>query len=230
MGDEYGRVPTHVRPLRSGLPVKGIVCSDDFNSQHLGKHWQWNHNPVDEAWSLSERPGWMRLKTSRVVPNLYLAPNTLTQRMQGPTCSATVSLDISHLKDGDCAGFAAFNDGTCALRVRRVGRKLSLELVEMQVKLEGENKKVTQADEKVVQQLPLTSPLVWLRISGDFNVRRDIATFAYSIDGTTFTPLGGDYRMRFDWQRFFMGSKFALFCYATKRVGGWLDVDAFDFR
>ena len=230
MGDEFGRVPERVRVLRSGMPATGIVCSDDFSSPQLGKHWQWNHNPVDAAWSLAERPGWLRLKTSRVVPNLYLAPNTLTQRMQGPTCSATVSLDLSHLKDGDCAGFAAFNDGTCALRVRRSGRKLTLELVEMQVKLEGDNKQVTQADEKVVEQLPLTSPQLWLLISGDFNVRRDIATFAYSTDGTTFTSLGGNYRMRFDWQRFFMGSKFALFCYATKRAGGWLDVDAFDFR
>ena len=36
--------------------------------------------------------------------------------------------------------------------------------------------------------------------------------------------------MRFDWQRFFMGSKFALFCYATKKKGGWLDVDAFNYQ
>jgi len=34
--------------------------------------------------------------------------------------------------------------------------------------------------------------------------------------------------MRFDWQRFFMGSKFAIFCYATKKKGGYVDVE--DFR
>ena len=60
----------------------GIVGSDDFdgrstlNGEKL--YWQWNHNPVAEGWSLTERPGWMRLKTTRVVQNLFVAPNTLT--------------------------------------------------------------------------------------------------------------------------------------------------------
>ena len=71
---------------------------------------------------------------------------------------------------------------------------------------------------------------IWLRIDADFNVGRDIATFFYSTDGETWTQMGGEYKMRFDWQRFFMGSKFAVFCYATKKKGGWLDVDAFNYQ
>ena len=45
--------------------------SDDFSAtglfwagqrqRALGLQWQWNHNPVDSAWSLDERKGWLTL-------------------------------------------------------------------------------------------------------------------------------------------------------------------------
>lgn len=73
--------------------MNGICGSDDFSASGLSLYWQWNHNPVDQAWSLTDRPGFLRLKTSRVVDNLFVAPNTLTQRMVGPKCMAlSVSL------------------------------------------------------------------------------------------------------------------------------------------
>ena len=36
--------------------------------------------------------------------------------------------------------------------------------------------------------------------------------------------------MSFDWRRFFMGSKFAIFNYATKKKGGYIDVDEFCYE
>ncbi|MBQ2412401.1 MAG: hypothetical protein II313_03140, partial [Anaerotignum sp.] len=42
-------------------------------------------NPIDEAWCLTARRGALRLTTARVVENLFVAPNTLTQRMKRPT-------------------------------------------------------------------------------------------------------------------------------------------------
>ena len=229
LGDEEGLVPTRVRALVSGQPETHIVCSDDFSAEKLGLHWQWNHNPVDAAWSLTERPGWLRLKTSRVVPNLYLAPNTLTQRMEGPTCSGSVKLDLSKMKDGDCAGFSAFNSDAGILMVKKNGRKLVLTLNEQSVKLSEREKAVEQVEDKAIASVPLTAPILWLRIDADFNVGRDMAQFYYSTDGEQWTQLGGDYKLRFDWQRFFMGSKFAIFNYATKRLGGYIDVDCFNY-
>ena len=229
LGDEEGLVPTRVRALVNGQPETHIVCSDDFSAEKLGLHWQWNHNPVDAAWSLTERPGWLRLKTSRVVPNLYLAPNTLTQRMEGPTCSGSVKLDLSKMKDGDCAGFSAFNSDAGVLMVKKNGRKWVLTLNEQSVKLSEREKAVQQVDDKVIATVPLTAPIIWLRIDADFNVGRDVAQFYYSTDGEQWSQLGGDYKLRFDWQRFFMGSKFAIFNYATKRLGGYIDVDGFNY-
>lgn len=241
LGDENGKVPETVRPLVNGQPATAIVKSDDFSSDKLGLHWQWNHNPIDEAWSLKERPGSLRLKTNRVVSNLYLAPNTLTQRMEGPTCSGTIAIDISKMKDGDCAGLAAFNSDTGALVIKKKGKNLVLEMVEMSVTLTDLDKEVTNVEEKVIESIPLNAQLstlnsqLFLRIDADFRPvnghGRDAANFYYSIDGSQWTQIGTkDYRLNFDWRRFFMGSKFGIFCYATKKKGGYVDIEAFDYN
>ena len=236
LGDEEGKVPTLMRPLKSGEPEKHIVCADDFSSEKLGLHWQWNHNPVNTAWSLTERPGWLRLKTNRVVPNLYLAPNTLTQRMEGPTCSGAVKIDVSKMKDGDCAGFAAFNDETRAWIIKKQGSRTMLELADLSVKLSQKDKEVTDYSEKTIEQIDLSGKKtdrtkIWLRIDADFRPgQHDKATFYYSLDGEEWNKIGDEYRMRFDWQRFFMGSKFGIFCYATKKKGGYIDVDEFSYH
>ena len=236
LGDENGKVPATMRPYRSNQPETAIVCADDFSAPQLGLHWQWNHNPVDNAWSLTERPGFMRLKTNRVVQNLFLAPNTLTQRMEGPTCSGNVCIDVSHMKDGDCAGLSAFNGDSGILTVKRKGSKFFLEMSEESVKLTDREKAVTDVSQKVVEtvelKLPKKSANVWLRLDGDFQPgHNDAANFFYSLDGEQWNAIGTkNYRMIFDYRRFFMGSKFAIFNYATKKAGGYVDVDCFNYQ
>ena len=236
LGDENGKVPNEVRPLKSGEPEATIVKADDFSDSKLGLHWQWNHNPIDKAWSLSERPGFLRLKTNRIVQNIYLAPNTLTQRMEGPLCSGAIEMDLSKMKDGDRAGFAAFNSDTGALTIKKNGKKLVLEMSEQKVELTEREKAVTNVDEKVIESVELKQQKIWLRIDADFRPTggrfggTDTATFYYSLDGEQWTKIGSDYRMGFDWRRFFMGSKFGIFCYATKKAGGYVDIDHFKYN
>lgn len=236
LGDENGKVPNEVRPLKSGEPETSIVKADDFSDTKLGLHWQWNHNPIDKAWSLSERPGFLRLKTNRIVQNLYLAPNTLTQRMEGPQCCGAIEMDLSKMKDGDRAGLATFNSDTGALTIKKNGKKLVLEMSEQKVELTEREKAVTNVEEKVIESIELKQQKIWLRIDADFRPTggrfggTDTATFYYSLDGEQWTKIGSDYRMSFDWRRFFMGSKFAIFCYATKKAGGYVDIDDFKYN
>ena len=231
LGDENGKVPDVMRPYKSGQPQTSIVCADDFSSTKLGLHWQWNHNPIDNAWSLTERPGFLRLKTNRVVNSLYMAPNTLTQRMEGPTCSGSIVMDLSKMKDGDCAGLAAFNGDSGVLTIKKNGKKLVLEMSEQKVQLDDRTKAVTNVDEKVIETVDLKQQKIWLRLDGDFQPRHnDAANFYYSLDGEQWTQIGTkNYRMIFDYRRFFMGSKFAIFNYATKKSGGYVDVDCFAY-
>lgn len=238
LGDENGKVPDTMRPLVSGQPTKSIVNSDDFSDAKLGLHWQWNHNPIDEAWSLTERPGWLRLKTNRVVPNLFEAPNTVTQRMEGPTCSGSIVMDLSKMKDGDCAGLSAFNGDSGVLTIKKEGKRWILSMTEQSVSLTDREKRVTDVKITEKETIELKQKKIWLRVDGDFRpfkendgvkIGGDMATFYYSLDGEQWVKIGSDFRMRFDYRRFFMGTKFGIFCYATKKNGGYVDIDEFKY-
>ena len=229
LGDEDGHVPTWMRPIAKEEKQVSIVSSDDFNEPKLGLYWQWNHNPIDEAWSLTERKGFLRLKTNRVVSNLYEAPNTLTQRMTGPTCSASAFIDFSHLKDGDCAGMAAFNGHSGVLTISKAGKQWQLSMSEQVVSLTDREKSIKEVEQEVKETVQLTQRSVWLRIDGDFRVNQDFATFYYSYDGKEWFRIGSRYKMRFDYRKLFTGTRYALFCYSTKNRGGYVDIDNFEF-
>ena len=232
LGDENGKVPERMQKPVQGHPVKGITRSDDFKDDKLGLHWQWNHNPIDEAWSLTERPGYLRLKTSKVVENLYTARNTITQRMEGPQSTATVFLDLKGMKEGDVAGFSAFNSDAVIMSVSMKDGSKTLTLTEESVVLHPQNKAVLDVRKEVMAEVPLKKNRIWLRIDADFRPgeTRDIAKLWYSLDGRQWSRIGEDYKMRFDWQRFFMGTKFAIFNYATQEEGGYIDVDYFSYE
>jgi len=73
-----GRKPA----VGAGTPIHHPQTSDAFDAPGLAPQWQWNHNPVPAAWSLTERPGWLRLK-GLPADDLEHARNTLTQKIWG---------------------------------------------------------------------------------------------------------------------------------------------------
>ena len=230
LGDEEGRVPLAMEKPIQGYPETSLVVSDDFSDRKLKLNWQWNHNPLDEYWSLSERPGYLRLKTNRVVDNLYAAPNTITQRMEGPACSATVSMDISRMQDGDVAGLCAFNGDSGLLSVVMSGDKKYLTMATNVVELNGPEKTILKVDAIEKERIELTRNTIYLRIDCDFSQHRDLATFYYSLDNQHWAKIGQDFKMKFDYTKFFMGTRFAIFNYATKTSGGYVDVDFFHYQ
>ena len=232
LGDENGKIPELMGKPMAGYSDGEIVSGDEFDSDKININWQWNHNPVNNAWSLTERPGFMRLKTSRVVPNLYIAPNTLTQRMEGPECSGFVKLDITKMKDGDVAGFSAFNGDAGVVKVEKKGKKLFIVAESQSCKLTDKEKLVTEVNvaEAYRNELAKGVKEVYFRIDADFRPGTDLATLYYSVDGEQWTKVLGDYKMIFDYRRFFMGSKFAIFNYATKKTGGHVDIDWFRYE
>lgn len=230
LGDENGKVPLKSKiPLKTYDTGKRIVGSDDFSAEKLDVNWQWNHNPVNNAWSLTERKGYLRLKTSRLVDNLYTAPNTITQRMEGPKCSAVVSIDISNMKNGDVTGFSAFNGDSGLLSVRMNDNKKYLSMSTNVVDLDS--KKAVRGVEVVEKEsVELKQNTIYLRIDGDFNLHKDLATFYYSLDNKNWITIGSEFKMIFDYKRLFMGTKFAIFNYATNEIGGYVDIDFFRYN
>ena len=103
-GDGIGEpVLHHAKPI-NGMPVTAPWSDDEFDAPQRGPQWEWNHNPRDSHWSLTERPGWLRLKASVPVAKggFWGACNTLSQRIMGTgQGEATAKLDLSGMPGGN---------------------------------------------------------------------------------------------------------------------------------
>ena len=77
-----------------------------------------------------------------------------------------------------------------------------------------------------VENVPLTQDIVYLKVECDFRDRADKARFFHSLDGKPWTAIGKPLRMTYTLPHF-MGYRFALFNYATKTAGGFVDFDYF---
>lgn len=214
-----GKVPEHFNLPANKSLIPGIVDSDEFTRKKsdaaLPLVWQWNHNPDNKLWSVTERKGFLRLKTGRTDTSFVTARNTLTQRTIGPVCSATTLLDVSNLKDGDVAGFGLLqkNYGFAGVRVRGTSKFIVMV-----------NAGTGKPEE--VAALPLNQQKIYLKAQCDFTNRRDTAEFFYSLDGKSWEVLGTPLKMSYTLPHF-MGYRFSLFCYATKNTGGFADFDYF---
>lgn len=231
-------------PAAPAQDYSGIVGSDEFDAPQLTRegenkrlslYWQWNHNPIDDAWQIVSQPqkgrgGALRLTTARIVPNLFLAPNTLTQRMT-EQCTGEVCIDISKMKDGDRCGLAAFNGDSGVLTVEQNGNQRVLTLTEQNsVFVQPRNIGDVKVKELATVTLKKKQTKVWLRVSGDFVHQKDEASFAYSLDGKKWVNFDAKVKTPFDYRRFFMGTKFAIFNFSTKEIGGYVDVDYFRYH
>lgn len=215
-----GKVPeTLDLPANKSL-IPGTVSSDEFNRKKgepaLPLVWQWNHNPDNSLWSVTERKGYLRLKTGRIDSLFLKSRNTLTQRTFGPVCSATTMLDASGMKDGDFAGLTAFQ--------RKFGQ-VGVKIVNGQKYVFMVSNKTDKPTE--LQSVPLPQNKIFLKIECDFRNRTDVANFFYSLDGKTWTTIGGPLKMEYTLMEHFMGYRFGLFNYATKETGGYADFDWF---
>lgn len=210
-----GKTPMTLDIPAKGTGVEGIVASDDFRGRSLGLAWQWNHNPDDSLWSLSERKGYLRLRTGRIDSKVTQARNTLTQRTFGPTCTGTTELDTSGMKPGDRAGIIALQNRFAYLAVVADTDGKHLELVTSDGRTET-----------VAAQAPLTTDRVQIRMSCDFRENRDQVAFSYRTGKEDWVSLGSTHRLSYDLVHF-MGCRFGLFNFATKEVGGHADFDHF---
>jgi hypothetical protein len=201
-------------PLAPSSFKTALLTSDDFNQTKPGLNWQWNHNPDNNCWSLSARPGYLRLTTGSIAANIFLARNTLSQRTVGPTCSGEVALETNNMKSGDYAGLSAFQDDYGIIGVKQTD---SGKYLIMATNGGG-------GTPKEVASKALDQDKVYLKINFNFLNCVDKATFYYSLDGSTWTQLGSQLAMTYKLTHF-MGYRIALFNYATKSTGGYVDFD-----
>jgi beta-xylosidase len=205
-------------PASKGL-IPGIVNSDEFTRKSgepkLPLVWQWNHNPLDGFWSVDARKGYLRLTTGRIDTTFVNARNTLTQRTIGPECTGYASFDVSNMKVGDVAGLGLLQKkyGQVGVRCAEDGNYI--------VMINGQGRTPVE-----VEKIPLKQKTLYVKIQCDYVDRKDIADFFYSLDGKKWTKIGTQLKMNYDMPHF-VGYRFALFNYAWKTLGGYVDFDYF---
>ena len=206
-----GRTPrTWIKPETGfeTMPYAPYDRSDNFGGKALQPIWQWNHEPDDKNWELTN--GKLRLKTLPA-KDLMWAKNTLTQRCIGPKSIVTTIIDASRLKEGDMAGLALMNLPYAMLGVKKENKEYLLEWY-------NQNGDRTLA-------IPLNQSKLLLRIEGDYD--NDLAQFSYSMDGEEFIDIGSPVLIPYQLKTF-QGGRHGLFAYNMQgKKGGYVDFEEF---
>ncbi|WMJ86591.1 glycoside hydrolase family 43 protein [Anaerocolumna sp. MB42-C2] len=232
MGIE-GKVPLNieVKSTRPGYVYKPLTESDSFYYEpdengevHLKNVWEWNHTPEHTLWSLTEKPGVLRIHSGKISPNVGLAVNTLTQRMTGPACEMTVTVDGGRLKNGDYAGICALQGCYGFIALTKEEEKYYLVMVAKELdpveSIWGE----PGGDRKPGREfgrIPFLGNKVTLKVYADFETNVDTAEFYY-LDKGQWNRLGIKHQLYFRLDHF-TGCRVGLFLYSTKETGGMAD-------
>ncbi len=81
-GDGIGEMVWGGRKPINGHPVTVLSTNDDFDRAVLEPYWEWNHQPRADKWSLTERPGYLRLYACQPIDkdNFFTVCNIISQR------------------------------------------------------------------------------------------------------------------------------------------------------
>lgn len=202
-----------------------FMQNDEFDESALSLYWQWNHNPDNDNWSLSERNGYLRIRTAKTVSDIFHARNTLTHRTEGPKCSAEAKLDFSGLNPGDCAGIAAFQSlcGEVGVYIDANGKPHAYFASTQR----GSEKYIHREEEISGSEIYLRINYNFSDVDEDGNITtNDTARFFYSLDGENWDKIGKSFTMNYNLD-LFTGYRSALYCYSTETAGGCADFDWF---
>jgi beta-xylosidase len=186
--------------IKGDFKITAPQSDDDFNSSSLGLQWQWNHNPVNNFWSLTEKPGMLILKALKA-ENFNKARNTLTQKVMGTTGKVVTEMDITGFTDGQKAGICSMGGrNTSLLGVVRKGGQLYV---------------FTEKDGKITGEKLIKSKKVYLKVILD--IKGDKNQFFYSLDNKQFNQFGESFTTS---AGFWKGTRIGLFSFNETNESG----------
>ena len=215
-----GAMPIKNEKLKIKNEKLRLQRSDDFDAATLGPQWQWNYEPRKEMFSLSERPGWLRLKAFQPLkPGVFLkAGNTLTQRsFRTPHNEVIVKLDISHTADGLHAGLVHFASQSASLGIVNHQGQNYIEFLDALAPRRAPKSRNTRDDARQLG-IAIPSSTLWLKSVWGLDGK---STFYYSLDGEDFIEFG-QYQLSWGYYR---GDRIGIFCYNDLSESGFIDVD-----
>lgn len=190
--------------------------SDDFSSDKLSVQWQFNHNPANENWSLTSRPGWLEIKALKA-EDVRNSRNQFTQKTMGYRGEAIIRMDYSAMTEGQRVGLECIGGKFCG-----AGILMQMDAEELKPVVYYENegqvklvKTIERADDQILY--------VKLVIDGLNNKHQ----FSYSLDGRNYQDCGDSFE---EGSRDWKGSRVGLYSYNTKEEGGKVWFDSFEYK
>lgn len=189
--------PQHIYPKPKGccptvVEPMFLEASDDFSSTELGLQWQWLANSKKEFFSLTERPGALRLyslnPTEKSAPVLWNCANVLTQKLVCPSFTADFNIDISGLQNGAQAGIVMIGGEYSALAFRKEKEELKLVYLESETKKPEAAIKDTNTNDVKIENIlnstfvdkSITTAILRIVFSAD-----KVCQMYYKLDGET---------------------------------------------
>ena len=220
-GDGIGNPVQTYRKPNVGKTYAAVnpQTSDEFTEKTPGRQWQWQANPRAEWYSLTTRPGYMRLYA---IPcpsehgNLYYAGNIYLQKIPAPTFSAVTKLQSNFTADGECAGLIMMGNEYSYIAVEKTSEGNRIAVVT--------GKYDKYAVVPVVQaSVPANSSDVWLKVS---LLNDKECAYFYSFNGKDYIRLGSTYAVK---PGMWIGAKVGIFASSPNIVGsdGYADFDYF---
>lgn len=194
----------------SEFKIETPQTDDDFNSDKLALQWQFNHNPVDSAWSLMEQKGMLTMHALKANDFMH-ARNTLTQKTMGYEGTATVKINFQNIAEGMRAGMVCMGMKNALIGVMRQ---------------DNQNMVYFEWNGQITQSLPLTHKKeIYFRLQMDASINKYV--FSYSYDNKNFVSLGKPVSMQFgNWK----GVRVGLYCYNVNSSDGKACFDVFTYQ
>ncbi|MGD1083476.1 MAG: glycoside hydrolase 43 family protein [Verrucomicrobiota bacterium] len=206
-----GMVWSGKKPV-AGVPIVAWQTDDEFDQSSLPPQWEWNYQPRADKWSLTERPGWLRLRAfPPLAPdNLLKAGNTLTQRsLRASTNEVVIKLDLAGMADGQKAGLCHFaSPHYSALGVSQTAGTRALEF---------------STSGRITAGPALTGANLWLKSTWGLDGG---SHYAYSLDGKAYIAFGDAYQLQWGSYR---GDRIGIYSYNNQADAGFIDVDWFHY-
>lgn len=217
-GDGTGEPVAEYRlPLPDEKEIFEIQTDDEFAEPDLGLQWQWQANHSNEWYSLTDKPGYLRLYSVELPEdneNLWTVAAILAQKFPAEEFEVTTRLNLKSA-GGDRAGLLVIGRDYAALTLSYQDEKYRLTYAECWDADKGNA-------ERIVQTVPVEKPGIFLRVTVQKGAR---CIFSYSHDGTRFQPMGNEFRVR---EGKWVGAKVGLLCISQdSNNSGYADVDFF---
>lgn len=158
--------------------VKEIQYNTYFSEKKLGFEWNYLRNPQEQNYTLSERPGFLRLKTTTVKLDNIDSPTFVARRQEHFNFTAATSLEMFKAQYGDESGITVFmnNISHYDLVLRKEANEKNKIILRYRL---GE---MTH----IAKEIDIPSGKVAFQVKGESNYY----SFAYSLDGNEYKNIG----------------------------------------